>query len=162
MSADHDTDEAAGDQLPFWELVRREAADAARQEWARQQAAVRREVGDYARQVGAGVLTGQGMPDPVPDVTAVTARGEQLTVVDARNRSWRTFVQGLAIDVGFALLSVLALALGDFDFLDGAAWATLGVLVLKTIIQTAISYLARLKIAPRYPAAAPPAPGTRS
>lgn len=162
MPADHDTDEATGDQLPFWELVRREAADAARQEWARQQAVVRREVGDYARQVGAGVLTGQGMPDPVPAVTAVTARGEELTVVDARSRSWRTFVQGLAIDVGFALLSVLALALGDFDFLDGAAWATLGVLVLKTIIQTAISYLARLKIAPRYTAAAPPASGVRS
>ncbi|MFD0450441.1 hypothetical protein ACFQZK_05675 [Rhodococcus aetherivorans] len=151
MSADHETDEPAGDQLPFWELVRREAADAARQEWTRQQAAVRSELGDYARQVGAGVLTGQGMPDPVPDVTAVTARGKELTVVDARSRSWRTFVQGLAIDVGFALLSVLALALGDFDFLDGAAWATLGVLVLKTIIQTAISYLARLKIAPATP-----------
>ncbi|MGX4711635.1 hypothetical protein [Rhodococcus ruber] len=161
MSADHDVESTTGAELPFWELVRREAADAARQEWARQQAAVRRELGDYARQVGTGVLTGQGMPEPVPDVTAVTARGEELTVVDARSRSWRTFVQGLAIDVGFALLSVLALALGDFDFLDGAAWATLGVLVLKTIIQTAISYLARLKITPRYATGGIPPDGAR-
>ena len=47
MSADHDVESTTGAELPFWELVRREAADAARQEWERQQAAVRREVGDY-------------------------------------------------------------------------------------------------------------------
>lgn len=159
MAADHDTDN--DNAVPFLDLVRREAADAARQEWARHEAAMREQLGDYARQVGTGVLTGRGMPEPVPNVTAVTARGEELTVVDARSRSWRTFVQGLAIDIGFALLSVLALALGDFDFLDGAAWATLGVLVLKTIIQTAISYLARLKITPRYAAGGIPPDGAR-
>lgn len=155
MSADHDTDRETA--VPFLDLVRREAADAARQELAAQQDRLRAQLAGYARQVGAGALTGRGVPDPIPDVTAVTARGQELTVVDARSRSWRTFVQGLGIDIGFALLSVLALAIGDIDLLDGAAWATLGVLVVKTIIQTAISYLARLKIAPRY-TTDPPAP----
>jgi hypothetical protein len=160
VPADHalDNPEQENEELPFWELVRREAADAARQEWERNQAAFRDQLSGYARQVGTGALIGKGMPEPIPNLTAVTARGEELAVVDARNRSWRTFVQGLGIDLGFALLSVLALAISDFDFLDGAAWATLGVLVLKTIIQTAISYIARLKITPRYeePSAVPP------
>lgn len=162
MPGDHNPD--ADNAVPFWDLVRREAADAARKTWAENEQALRDSAGAYASQVGTGVLTGRGMPEPVPDVTAVTSRGEELTVVDAKSRSWRTFIQGLAIDLGFALLSVLALALGDFDFLDGAAWATLGVLVLKTIIQTAISYVARLKIAPRYatPAAPPGARGAQS
>ncbi len=95
-------------------------------------------------------MSGQGFPELVPNITATTAQGRELTVASAKNRSWRTFVQGFGIDLGFALLSVLALAFGDFNFLDGAAWATLGVLVLKTIIQTAISYVARLKITPNY------------
>ena len=160
MPADHAIDNPGheGEELPFWELVRREATDAAREEWERNQAAFRAQLSGYARQVGTGALLGKGVPELVPNLTAVTGRGEELAVVDARNRSWRTFVQGLGIDIGFALLSVLALALGDFDFLSGAAWATLGVLVLKTIIQTAISYVARLKFTPRYdePAAGPP------
>ncbi|WP_418344919.1 hypothetical protein [Rhodococcus pyridinivorans] len=165
MPADHASDnpDTGGEELPFWEIVRREAADAAREEWERNQEAFRRQLSGYAREAGTGALLGRGAPELLPNLTAVTSRGEELTVVDARNRSWRTFVQGLAIDLGFALLSVLALALSDFDFLSGAAWATLGVLVLKTIIQTAISYIARLKIAPRYdePAAGPP-DGARS
>lgn len=152
MSEDHASDnpDTGGQPLPFWEIVRREAADAAREEWDRNQEAFRRQLSGYAREAGTGALLGRGAPELLPNLTAVTSRGEELTVVDARNRSWRTFVQGLAIDLGFALLSVLTLALSDFDFLSGAAWATLGVLVLKTIIQTAISYIARLKITPRY------------
>ncbi len=147
---EHSEDGDNPEKVSFLELIKRTAAQAAQEEWARNEAAARQQITDYARQVGTGVVSGQGFPELVPNITATTAQGRELTVASAKNRSWRTFVQGFGIDLGFALLSVLALAFGDFNFLDGAAWATLGVLVLKTIIQTAISYVARLKITPNY------------
>jgi hypothetical protein len=137
-------------KISFLDLVKREAAASANEAWKANEERMRQEVIGYARDTGIGMLTGKGQPNLLPDVIAVTATGKELTIASAKNRSWRTFVQGFGIDLGFALISVLALALGNFDFLDGAAWATLAVLVLKTIIQTAISYIARMQISPNY------------
>lgn len=136
--------------IPFIELVRREAAAAAREEFEKNKAGFQDQVVGYARDVGIGAMTGQGTPNALPDITVTTTTGKKLATASARDRSFRTLLQGLGIDVGFALLSVLALAFTDFDFLDGMAWVTLGVLVIKTVIQTAVSYAMRLKFTPNY------------
>lgn len=64
------------------------------------------------------------------------------TRADARQRAWRTFLQGLAIDVAVAVSGVLGVALGDVHW-SAAWWTMLGLLVAKTALQTAVSYLAR-------------------
>ncbi len=70
-------------------------------------------------------------------------------VRDARNRAFRTFVQGAATDVaGSVALAVLpALAGADFAW-SRAYWAAVGLLAAKTAITTAVSYVARLKAPP--------------
>jgi len=140
-------------KVSFWESVRAEAATAARDEIKAQQPALQAQVAGYVQQVGMGELTGQGLPGVVPNITGTTVTGKELTIASARNRSFRTFVQGLGIDIGFALLSVFGLVLTSgtgFDFFNKAAWSVLAILVAKTVIQTAISYVARLKITPNY------------
>lgn len=68
---------------------------------------------------------------------------------DARNRAWRTFWQGLAIDLAAALLLAVGPALVGADFAwSGAYWSALGLLAAKTAIQTAVSFAARKLIPP--------------
>lgn len=83
-----------------------------------------------------------------PTITATTSSGRELVVADARNRSWRTFLQGLAIDL-FAALAAILTTISQIDPpLDKAAWAAVGVLAIKTLIQTALAYFMRIKIQP--------------
>lgn len=59
----------------------------------------------------------------------------------------RTFVQGMAVDMGFAAMAVLATVTStDFNVADKEAWMLVGVMMLKTVIQTGMSYVMRLKI----------------
>jgi hypothetical protein len=59
----------------------------------------------------------------------------------------RTFLQGMAVDLGFAAMAVLAtVTAGDFDITDVEQWTLLGAMVLKTCIQTGMSYVMRLKV----------------
>lgn len=59
----------------------------------------------------------------------------------------RTLLQGLAVDMGFAAMTAVGMATaGDFDFTDPEQWSLLGVLMLKTLIQTGMSYVMRLKV----------------
>lgn len=138
------------DAIPFLELVRREAAAAAKEQFDKDRAGIQQEAVDYARDVGFGALTGRGTPNLVPDISVTTTTGKELTIASAKNRSFRTFVQGFGIDLGVALIALLGLAFTNFDFFDKAAWITLLGLVIKTVIQTGISYVARLKITPNY------------
>ena len=55
----------------------------------------------------------------------------------------------MGLDIVFALVAVVG-TLGNVNFFSKAGWITLGVLVIKTVIQTAISYVARIKITPPY------------
>ncbi len=68
---------------------------------------------------------------------------------DAKNRAFRTFAQGLATDVfgAVALAALPALAGADFAW-TGAYWASLGLLLAKTAITTAVSYVARKQLPP--------------
>jgi hypothetical protein len=59
----------------------------------------------------------------------------------------RTLLQGLAVDIGFAATAAMGMAMGDdFDFSDPEQWKILGLLLVKTLIQTGMSFLMRLKL----------------
>lgn len=108
--------------------------------------AIQDQVAAYAQQYITGVLTGQ----PVnPTVTATTVTGKDLTIASAKNRSWRTFLAGMGLDVVFALVAVIG-TLGNIDFFSKAGWITFVVLVTKTVIQSIVAYVARIKVAPPY------------
>ena len=66
---------------------------------------------------------------------------------DAKNRAWRTAVQGLALDVLTAIVLVLSVAVTDLRW-TRAYWVALGLLVAKTGIQSAVSYGARNLVPP--------------
>ncbi len=67
---------------------------------------------------------------------------------DARDRAWRTFLQGLALDLLVAVAAALLVWLPDADVTSRQAWVVLGVTLTKTILQAAASYVMRLKVAP--------------
>lgn len=90
---------------------------------------------------------------------AVADQGRWLTVdplagsspvaADARQRAWRTFAQGLTVDVvsAVALAALPALAGSDFAWSRGY-WAAVGGLLAKTALTTAVSYVARHVVPP--------------
>jgi hypothetical protein len=102
---------------------------------------------DYAQQYTTAVLAGH--PDGIPSVTFYKEDGTQLTKIDAKNRGFRTLLTGFGIDVLFAIIAGVG-ALSGVNFFDKAGLATLGILVTKTVVQTAVSYVARMKITPAY------------
>lgn len=108
--------------------------------------AIQTQVAAFTQQYITGALTGIPLS---PTITATTLSGKQLTIASAKNRSWRTFLSGMGLDIVFALVAVVG-TLGNVNFFSKAGWITLGVLVIKTVIQTAISYVARIKITPPY------------
>ena len=67
--------------------------------------------------------------------------------MDAKSRALRTAAQGLALDVATALAAVLAAALTGVTW-TRAWWAALGLLLAKTAVQSAVSYLHRKLIPP--------------
>lgn len=72
------------------------------------------------------------------------------TAADARNRAFRTFVQGLGLDVAAAVVLSVGPSVAGADFAwTRAYWATVGLLAAKTAIQSVVSYLARKWFPPR-------------
>lgn len=70
---------------------------------------------------------------------------------DAGQRSLRTLLQGLAIDVAVAAGAGVLLVLDPLpaeQLTDGAAWLVIGTSVIKSVLTAAASYLARLKLPP--------------
>jgi len=68
---------------------------------------------------------------------------------DAKNRAWRTFVQGLGIDLAVALVLAVGPALVGSDFAwSRAYWSALGLLAAKTAVHTVVSYVARKVVPP--------------
>jgi hypothetical protein len=67
---------------------------------------------------------------------------------DARNRAWRTFVQGLLVDIVLAIAGGLSLVLSSPDFAwTGAYWTAVGLALAKTTLTTIVAYVMR-KAAP--------------
>ena len=101
----------------------------------------------YAISYTSAVLAGQH-PGVVPSVAVSNADGS-LTQVDAKNRSFRTLVIGGGLDVLYAVIAGIG-ALSGVNFFNKAGFATLGILVGKTLIQSVTSYVARVHITPTY------------
>lgn len=58
----------------------------------------------------------------------------------------RTFIQGAALDIGAAVMAVVATMVGpDTDIFSTELWTLVGVMMLKTILQTFMSYAIRFK-----------------
>lgn len=82
-------------------------------------------------------------------VEAVRAvRAQAAVKADATKRSTRTLVQGLAVDVLFAVATGLLLWLPDADLSSREAWLVLGTSLAKTVLTAAASYAMRLKVKP--------------
>lgn len=68
---------------------------------------------------------------------------------DARNRGWRTFAQGVGVDVALALLTALAaVSVSDIRW-TRTYWLVLGASLAKSAVQGLVSALARRAIPPR-------------
>lgn len=126
--------------------LERAAAEAAQEALKKAAPTIQEQVSAYTQSYITGILTGKPV---APTITGTTLTGHDLTIASAKNRSWRTFLQGMGLDIVFALVAIVG-TLGDVNFFSKAGWVTLGILVIKTIIQTVVSYIARIKIVPPY------------
>ena len=71
------------------------------------------------------------------------------TEADARNRAWRTFLQGLLVDMVAALVLTIGPALAGSDFAwSREYWLTLAGLAAKSVVLSAVSYVARKVVPP--------------
>jgi hypothetical protein len=109
--------------------------------------ALKDQAAGYIRETGQAAKRGDTVDHQHPTITATTAAGRELVVADAKSRGWRTFLQGLAIDVFAALLAILGTLTGLDPFAQ-ETWVIVGALAVKTLIQTVISYIARLQVTP--------------
>jgi hypothetical protein len=109
--------------------------------------AIKAQAVTYARETVAAAGRGQDVDHTHPTITATTSTGRELVVADAKSRSWRTFLQGLAVDL-LAGLTILLTTLTGLDPFARDTWLIMGALAVKTIVQTVFSYLMRLRITP--------------
>lgn len=71
-----------------------------------------------------------------------------VVAADAKDRAWRTFLQGMGIDVAIAVTLVLAIAFTDIKW-TAEYWTALGLSVGRTLLQTCVSYVMRVFVKPR-------------
>jgi hypothetical protein len=109
--------------------------------------AIKAQALNYAKEELQATLSGQTIDQAHPTITVTTSKGKELKIADAKNRSYRAFVQGLGLDCFFAVVALLG-TLTTFDPLAKASWFTLAALVLKTLAQTVVTYISRMKITP--------------
>lgn len=70
------------------------------------------------------------------------------TQAAARERAWRSFLTGLAIDVAVAIATAVLAWLPAADISQTTAWIILGTTLVKTLLATVGAYVLRLKLAP--------------
>ncbi len=66
---------------------------------------------------------------------------------DAKDRSVRTVLQGLAIDVSVAVVLVLAVAFTTIEWTQ-TYWVARGLSLGRTILQAVVAYFMRLLVPP--------------
>lgn len=81
-------------------------------------------------------------------VTKKTAELEQeekaeLVQADAQNRAWRTFLQGLGIDVLVAVALTISAILVSADGWGALEWAAISFSFVKSILQAFAAYVMR-------------------
>ena len=85
---------------------------------------------------------------------------KQALQADAQNRAWRTFLQGLVIDVGVALAFALTTLFGDASGWGDFQWAVISFGLAKTVVQSAASFVMRRFLdGSGIPTPLPPEPG---
>lgn len=68
---------------------------------------------------------------------------------DARNRAFRTFVQGLLTDVIGAVVLAVGPALAGAEFAwTKEYWTAVGLLTAKTVVLSVVSYISRKAVPP--------------
>jgi|GEM_PF-3457609 len=81
---------------------------------------------------------------------AVTGRSPEVHLeqsFEAGPATVRTFIQGAVLDIGAAVFAVVATMIGpDFNAFDKEAWTIVGVMMVKTVVQTAMSYTMKMKV----------------
>ena len=107
-----------------------------------------KEMLDYVKSTIEAAVHDQEVDHTHPTITATTSTGRELVVADAKNRSWRTFLQGLTIDLAAALIVILGTITQINTPMDKTAWIAVGALAVKTLVQAALSYFMRIKIQP--------------
>jgi hypothetical protein len=68
---------------------------------------------------------------------------------DAKNRAWRTFAQGLLVDVAVAVVLVLVVAFGANIEWTPTYWLALASTLGKTVLLSAVSYASRKLVPPQ-------------
>lgn len=59
----------------------------------------------------------------------------------------RTFFQGMAVDIGFAVMAALGTVMTPgFNAFDKEVWVVTGALIVKTVLTTAMSYAMTLQV----------------
>lgn len=76
---------------------------------------------------------------------------------DAKNRAFRSFLQGFGIDIVVAISAALLVWLPTADVTSQAAWLVLGTSLTKTVLQAGAAYVMRLKLdSSSFPTPLPP------
>jgi hypothetical protein len=73
---------------------------------------------------------------------------DPVVKADARERSLRSLVQGLALDVAVAIVLVLGTAFNTIQWTPDY-WKLLGLTVAKSVLQAGVSYLMRILVKPK-------------
>ena len=102
---------------------------------------------DYVGETWDAIKEGETVDVLHPTITGKTQQGKELIIADAKSRSWRTLVQGLAVDVLFAIVAATAMLTGN-DPLVKETWIAFGALLLKSVLSAIVSYFMRLKVTP--------------
>ena len=91
--------------------------------------------------------TVQGKKVTIAHVDAPTGEQEIEDSWSGGPATTKTFVQGFVIDIGFAMMAAFATIMTPgFNVMDREAWTVVGALAVKTVLQTGISYMTKLKV----------------
>lgn len=76
---------------------------------------------------------------------------QKAVVKSAKNRAWRTLVQGLSFDVGAAAVLVLYTAISKANGWGDLQWAIIGFTLFKSVAVSMFSYLMRRVFTEQFP-----------
>jgi hypothetical protein len=76
---------------------------------------------------------------------------QALIKADALNRAVRTLWQGFGFDAVAAIGAGTLILANDIPVESALFWQSFGALALKSVVVSAASYMARLKLAPKTP-----------
>lgn len=101
--------------------------------------------GIWAQNVAFIKVRAQGRQNKLGEEDTMTNEtpAQRTTEKDARNRAYRTLLQGLAFDVGAAVCIVLYTAFSAAEGWGDIQWALLGFTLAKTFAVSGLSYLMR-------------------